>query len=607
LTQFASTFKYWLSGWFGKYLALSPSCGITLVLKLRRNATSTWVSALGLPAVCTVLSVANAIDFTPNPARRHTRGRRGKVLTGIADLQADFDLAKDEHAIKLSGRVRSKAKKMAVKRKEYTMRGFRGKTSKRKAGRSGKRLAALNSANTDQVLVVHQRMSESEKKRRRAETARDVPVRQFQAAKSRVRRGQLGLAKKQTGGVNIIAAVRNFQRTGRLPNLTVEQVRSASATNVDAGALKRMIKLMLVRAGIEENPGPICPDCGKTIDDDVAYRMHRKKAKCVKAKERPRYRVKAGRSGGRQRLVEQAVHIMRDQVDGQRDAMAEKAKDASQPEKDEGPIHLGGQLPAPRNVYYRVGDFAVPIGVTKRQSGMPHFITAMCFLIAAMLTAVYIFTRWFVGAGWALSDVPFAWGWILVCLLSDTITWICACNREDVPDVDIVDADGYYTDLTPDELALRSDDDDTYHFKGRFVSYSNWRQTQGVLNFASPDRLDSRVMCVPNLWTVARRETYCYLGRLIDRTVDVHVSGTTINSMAAERFGMLRGKSYEEGRRILQLYADTQNHTQIDLSWNLVGEPTSLAENCVEYCCALRMIEAGDSTRLKGVEARCFQ
>jgi hypothetical protein len=196
LTQFASTLKYWLSGWFGKYLALSPSCGITLVLKPRRNATSTWVSALGLPAVCTVLSVANAIDFTPNPARRHTRGRRGKVLTGIADLQADFDLAKDEYAIKLSGRVRSKAKKMAVKRKEYTMRGFRGKTSKRKAGRSGKRLAALNSANTDQVLVVHQRMSESEKKRRRAETARDVPVRQFQAAKSRVRRGQLGLAKK---------------------------------------------------------------------------------------------------------------------------------------------------------------------------------------------------------------------------------------------------------------------------------------------------------------------------------------------------------------------------------------------------------------------------
>jgi hypothetical protein len=85
------------------------------------------------------------------------------------------------------------------------------------------------------------------------------------------------------------------------------------------------------------------------------------------------------------------------------------------------------------------------------------------------------------------------------------------------------------------------------------------------------------------------------------------VSGTLINAIAAERFGLLRGKSYEEGRRILQLYADTQNHTQIDLSWNLQGEPTSLAENTVEYLCALRMCEAGDSTRLKGVEARCFQ
>jgi len=96
-------------------------------------------------------------------------------------------------------------------------------------------------------------------------------------------------------------------------------------------------------------------------------------------------------------------------------------------------------------------------------------------------------------------------------------------------------------------------------------------------------------------------------GEYVDRTSSVHVSGTLIKSLAAERFGLLRGKTYEEGRRVLQLYADTQNHTQIDLNWNLVGEPTSLAENTVEYACALRMMEAANSTQLKGVEARCFQ
>lgn len=50
--------------------------------------------------------------------------------------------------------------------------------------------------------------------------------------------------------------VARFKRSGDLPNVPVETVRAASADGVDGRALKRMISAMLLKAGVEPNPGP---------------------------------------------------------------------------------------------------------------------------------------------------------------------------------------------------------------------------------------------------------------------------------------------------------------------------------------------------------------
>jgi hypothetical protein len=75
-------------------------------------------------------------------------------------------------------------------------------------------------------------------------------------------------------------------------------------------------------------------------------------------------------------------------------------------------------------------------------------------------------------------------------------------------------------------------------------------------------------------------------------------------SLVSERFGLLRGKTYDEGRRIMQNYADTQTHTQVDLNWNLQGEYQSLAMSTVEYATALALSRIDPE---KSGSARCYQ
>lgn len=531
-------------------------------------------------------------------------------------LQYDFkDSKEDRHSTRLVAKSRAHEKKAQADASARLYRAYRGKES-----------------------------TKSWKKDRQIRS----DVLEQRAQKARKRRVALGLEggskkvrKDRRGGINLRAAVRTFQRVGRLPNCDVHLVQSANRDGVDADAYARMIKLMLLRAGIEPNPGPICPDCGADIDA-ANYKLHREKAKCSRSsgstssstqvesrsgasasygaggglgptKRHPpkviyRRVQKAGRSGGRDRALNDAVSVMQDMLAGQRIAEHEKKDEKREtrvePDKT---VRLQGALPRPRDVFYRVGEFASDLIGTPKRSYVPHLC---CTLIAAcvlLLVIVRLVTLANVGMSWQFTMRLFEWLSGINAIIVMVVVG-CLYRLTDEPQsIDVVDANGYYTDLTPLEIELRGGKDGKYHWKGRFVSYSNWRQTQGLLNFASPDRLDSKVMCAPNLWTVTRREVYPLNGRLVDRSVSLHVSGTLIQSMAAERFGMLRGKTYDEGRRILQLYADTQNHTQIDLAWNLVGEPTSLAENTVEYLCALRMCEAGDSTRLKGVEARCFQ
>jgi hypothetical protein len=570
-----------------------------------------------------VFPVGSTDPLTPHDttAQRRVRGRRGKNTSGITDLQNDFCDSKSDNVYekRAKQKYRATSKQYRVDVKNFANRGFRGKVA-----------------------------SSSSKAWKKAGVTR-LEQKQFVAKKARLRRVQLGLegvsksvsrrrsraARGDTDiSINLKAAVRQFQRTGALPHCSITIVRDADTTGVDSQALKRMINTMLVRAGLEINPGPVyCPDCGASFKSSAERDAHLKKGKCVKWVKKARSateethvgrsnktdrtspcRSKAGRAGGTQRLLESAVSLMADQAAGAAIARQEHRREAAdvredaKAKKDEGPKQLQGLIPAPKTVFYRIGEFSKEINDELRPKRFVQTVLLIVFSALLLSMTVHIVTT-----GWN-QNIPLFGGnfllrWMVnvVSIMAIGILSVGFMRRPEMITIEVVDDHGYYTDLDQEEIALRSDINGQYNFSGRFVSFTNWRPTQGAVQFASPDRLDTKVMCVPNLWTVARREVYPLHGRLVDRTVDLHISGTLVNAISAERFGMLRGKTYEEGRRILQLYADTQNHTQIDLTWNLVGEPTSLAENVVEYLCALRMMEAGDSTRLKGVEARCFQ
>jgi hypothetical protein len=195
------------------------------------------------------------VDFTPNPERKHTRGRRGKVFTGISDLQADFEMdrVRDDRGVRrAAGQRRALLKQKRVDRKERVGKAFRGKIP---------------------------------------EEVRGSERAQFIARKARRRRLQLGLegrgrralgqtpSNKSIAVFNLKAAVLQFKRTGKLPNRSVDEIRMLDASGIDADALRRMIQKLLVRSGVEENPGPPADNDAPTVPEIVKTWKKKEKEK----------------------------------------------------------------------------------------------------------------------------------------------------------------------------------------------------------------------------------------------------------------------------------------------------------------------------------------
>jgi hypothetical protein len=209
------------------------------------------------------------VDFTPNPERKHTRGRRGKVFSGISDLQADFEMDRvrdDRGAQRAVGRARGFAKQKRATKRERIVRAFRGKDSKNKPLKEVRRGPARA-----------QFIADKARKRR---------VLYGLEGKSR-RQQRLTRPDKSIGLFNLKAAVLQFKRTGKLPFKSVDEIRMMDVSGVDADALKRMIQRMLVRSGVEENPGPK-HEVGSTSSSStdvtyppVAHIVKRKKEKEV--------------------------------------------------------------------------------------------------------------------------------------------------------------------------------------------------------------------------------------------------------------------------------------------------------------------------------------
>lgn len=176
--------------------------------------------------------------YAPNPERKHSRGFRGKVTTGITDLQVAFDVdaEKDNHyARRQRMKKKDRERRDTVKFKNFENRGFRGKI---KEGMRGEERTSFMKKKANQrrvMLGIGGRSKKDRKNMKKTSTLEDRPY-------------------------DLVKALANFKRTGSVPEIVdLNEIRSAPHNGIDGRALKRMISAMLVRAGIEENPGPLDP------------------------------------------------------------------------------------------------------------------------------------------------------------------------------------------------------------------------------------------------------------------------------------------------------------------------------------------------------------
>lgn len=178
------------------------------------------------------------------------------MTEGFTAEQIDFEESRREHdrsAARAAGIARERARYEHSVAKSYALRGFKGKG-----------FPELHGAER------MERMKTVARKERIAAGTEGVShqLRRFSQVEGLLPHGnrpnipwvsRTGKHHKVVAVVkpfDLRSAIARFKRTGALPSVPVEIVQGASVENIDGRALKRMIKLMLVKSGIEENPGP---------------------------------------------------------------------------------------------------------------------------------------------------------------------------------------------------------------------------------------------------------------------------------------------------------------------------------------------------------------
>jgi len=299
----------------------------------------------------------SSVSYAPNTERKHTRGRRGKVTPGITDLQADFEagLFKDTRGERRQvSRQVSQAKTALANAKKFARKGFRGKKTSTKPSRLNEDAPVVFRFEGPKPTVRSKRELPVRGMRAKTDSERE----EFARAKAHKRRVQLGLeglsraqrrkrASETTSTstpFNLKASLAQFKRTGKLPAYPLDVVCQADSSGLDARALKRMIGAMLIRAGVEENPGP--PMLSSSTDpppDGIPMRWVKKPTSRDKEKEdrcggnapREKERLDAKKSRGRANfsvssLLNAAQMLDHDKKVGNDIAAKEKAEDESE-------------------------------------------------------------------------------------------------------------------------------------------------------------------------------------------------------------------------------------------------------------------------------------
>jgi hypothetical protein len=206
----------------------------------------------------------NIINFAPNPARRHTRGRRGHANVAWADAEEQeyqlTKLANDRAARRESGTIRERERQEHSDAKKFTLRGFKGKGFTKLQGQE--RLDAMAKAARAQRVATGREGLSAQLRRFATGEGLVTPSRRptqpwrSQKAKRGAKQAPTHTTPQPLTARGLYSAVAKYKRDGSLPHFDVGEVQAVKAEGIDARALKRMIQAMLIRAGVEPNPGP---------------------------------------------------------------------------------------------------------------------------------------------------------------------------------------------------------------------------------------------------------------------------------------------------------------------------------------------------------------
>lgn len=218
------------------------------------------------------LSFCATTSYTPNPHRRHTRGRRGRVpVEGLpTEEQLEWEEAHvDVHQSRVSGIEKGRAKRLLSEAKRFSERGVRFKPMATRVvnptsfePKHKAQLDKLHYARRRRIALgieVH-----SKKERRYREYAgfksKMRPVMPWKRPSHRptiplIPRGPEPLTLAQ-----VRSAVAKWKRDGTLPSFHCSEVVNFRLDSMGKDFL-RFKRALLIREGVEMNPGP-CPRAG---------------------------------------------------------------------------------------------------------------------------------------------------------------------------------------------------------------------------------------------------------------------------------------------------------------------------------------------------------
>lgn len=208
-----------------------------------------------------------SVDFTPNPNRRHTRGRRGKSVLVPGYMQEEFEAAhEDWHRVKMAVRGRAHAQQERAQQRKFREKGLT-KEAKQKTVE----LPAAMRRSMRAVAANHARTSTKP-------TRQELDFRNFDAVDARARRGKKvkkpattrkqSVVQAEISRERIVREANLYKRTGKCPSDEVcrwlETPAGLAHLPATLGKAKRSLlseasarMQELLRAGdVEPNPGP---------------------------------------------------------------------------------------------------------------------------------------------------------------------------------------------------------------------------------------------------------------------------------------------------------------------------------------------------------------